>query len=63
MRKIIFVAEYDDGSTEHFEIPSTTLARGDQVALTIARERQEDGLLKLGKIVRVYRDPAIAYSF
>jgi hypothetical protein len=63
VRRIIFFAEYDDGSTEHFEIPSTALARGDHVALMIARESQQEGRLKLGKIVRVYRDPAIAYLF
>ena len=63
MRRIIFFAEYDDGSRQHFEIPSTTLSRGDHVALRIAREWQREGDLKLGNIVRVYRDPAIAYLF
>jgi hypothetical protein len=30
-------------------------------AWLIAGERQRDGFLKRGEIIRVYRDPAIAY--
>ena len=32
VRRIIFFAEYEDGSKEHFEIDSTKLGRGDVVA-------------------------------
>jgi hypothetical protein len=61
MRKIVFIAEYEDGSKRHFEIDRTTLRGGDLVATMVARECQDDGRLPLGKIVRVYRDPAISY--
>jgi hypothetical protein len=40
-------------------------ADGDHAAMTIAGERQREpigfSLTKAGKIVRVYRDPAISY--
>ena len=58
---IRFVAEYEDGSKEHFDIPLCEMQRGEHLARTIAREYQKRGRLKLGKIVKVYRDPAILY--
>ena len=62
---IRFIAEYDDGSKEPLDIDSYDLRTGDWVARIIAGERQLGPIgfpqLKAGKIVRVYRDPAIAY--
>ena len=58
---IRFVAEYEDGSKERFDIPLGEMQRGEHLARTIAREYQKRGRLKLGKIVKVYRDPAILY--
>jgi hypothetical protein len=64
-KQIRFVAEYDDGAKEPFDIYDTDLRRGDHVARSIAGERQRERIgfppLKDGKIVRVYRDPAISY--
>jgi hypothetical protein len=53
---INFIAEYEDGTTERFRIDRSTLSQGDHVARTIARERQEAGQLKPGKILKVYRE-------
>jgi hypothetical protein len=62
---IRFIAEYDDGSKEPLDIDSYDLRSGDWVARIIAGERQREPIgfpqLKDGKIVRVYRDPAISY--
>jgi hypothetical protein len=58
---IAFVAEYDDGSKDYFRVPRSALERGDHIARIIAGEWQRGGRLKLGNIVRVYRDPTISY--
>ena len=68
MRKIVFIAEYEDGSKERFDIDRFTLGRGDHVARVVAGELQREPIwkerrLKPGNIVRVYRDPAISYLF
>lgn len=41
MQVIRFLAEYDDGSTEPFDVPLEKVDRGDHVAKIIARERQD----------------------
>jgi hypothetical protein len=62
---IRFIAEYEDGSTELFDVYRSDLRTGDHVASIIAGERQREPIgfprLKPGKIVRVYRDAKIAY--
>ena len=62
---IRFIAEYEDGSTEPFDVYRSDLRTGDHLARIIAGERQREPIgfpsLKQGKIVRVYRDPKIAY--
>jgi hypothetical protein len=40
MKTVRFIAEYDDGSKEPFDIPRTDLRNGDHVAKIIAGERQ-----------------------
>lgn len=57
--QVQFIAEYDDGSQDYFTIDCWTLQRGDDLAAHVAHERQEDGSLMPGKIVRVYRDRKI----
>jgi hypothetical protein len=59
--RVVFIAEYEDGSQESFTIDQWALRTGDHVASIVAGERQREGSLKAGKIGRVYRDPAIAY--
>jgi hypothetical protein len=59
--RIVFIAEYDDGTKEQFQIDHWAASRGGHVAWLVAGERQRDGFLKAGEIIRVYRDPAIAY--
>jgi hypothetical protein len=59
--RIIFIAEYADGSKEQFYVDPWALKNGDQAAFNLARDQQRIGLLKLGEIQKVYRDPAIAY--
>jgi hypothetical protein len=59
--RIVFIAEYDDGSKQQFQIDRWALKSGEHVAWLVAGERQRDGFLKAGEIIRVYRDPAIAY--
>jgi hypothetical protein len=49
--------EYDDGSTEMFAVPELPLSRDREsggIARIVAREWQNDGYLKPGRIVRVY---------
>jgi len=62
---IKILAEYEDGSTEPFDIYRYDLRTGDHVAPIIAGERQREPIgfpqLKAGKIARVYRDPKITY--
>ena len=52
---ITFVAEYDDGYSEHFDVSRFLLARGDHVGIFVALELQDLGYLKPGSIVRAYR--------
>ena len=52
--QVTFVAEYRDGTFAHFDIDPWTLRGGNWVARIIARERQQDGSLKPGEIIRVY---------
>jgi hypothetical protein len=47
---IRFVAEYEDGSTHHFNIPTYTIQKTDSVDRIIASERQAKGELPKGKI-------------
>ena len=54
--KVTFIAEYRDGSVARFDIDPWTLRNGHWVARIIARERQEQGSLKPGEIVRMYPD-------
>ena len=51
--RVTFIAEYRDGSVARFDIDPRN---GHWVARIIARERQEQGSLKPGEIVRVYPD-------
>jgi len=53
---LMFVARYRDGSLDRFAVDPFTLLRGNYVAGNDARKRQEEGSLKLGEIVLVYRD-------
>jgi hypothetical protein len=55
--QVQYIAEYDDGTKANFIIDCWTVQAGDHVVRTIARERQIDGSLKAGNIVKVYRDP------
>jgi hypothetical protein len=55
--QVQFIAEYADGTKATFIIDCWTLQAGDHVLRSIARERQIDGSLKVGNIVKVYRDP------
>jgi hypothetical protein len=52
---IRFVAEHEDGSIHHFDIPKYTIQRTDSVARLIASERQAKGELPQGKIEGVRR--------
>jgi hypothetical protein len=65
MTDIRFLVEFADGTTEALDIPDCDLRTGDHYARAIAKERQREPIiyprLKAGKIVRVYRDPKIAY--
>ncbi len=58
---ITFLAEYDDGTQEPFQIDQVTLRSGDHVAPTIAREKQQEGLLKPGTICKVYRENPLGW--
>jgi hypothetical protein len=51
-----FVARYCDGSLDRFAVDPFVVLRGNYIACNDARKRQEDGSLKLGEIVLVYRD-------
>ena len=54
-KHVRFQADFDDGSTDAFAIPESTLAQGDAVPVlrTIAWEWQKDGYMKPGTIVSV----------
>jgi len=59
---IRFIAEYEDGSTEPFDVYRYDLRSGDFVARIVAGERQRDPIgFRSGRVVRVYRDAKIAY--
>ena len=51
-----FVAQYRDGTFDRFAVDPFTLLRGNYTACDDARARQQEGSLKLGEIVLVYRD-------
>lgn len=57
---ILFVAEYEDGTQEFFDVNRWTLRNGDAIAIVIAGEWQRRGRLKAGKIIRVHRAPPTA---
>jgi hypothetical protein len=57
-----FVAQYRDGSFDRFAVDPFTLLRGNYAACDDARARQEEGSLKLGEIVLVYRDRRLVTS-
>ena len=59
---LTFVAQYRDGSLDCFAVDPFTLLRANYVACEYARERQEQGSLKLGEIVLVYRDRRLLAS-
>jgi len=52
---IYFIAEYEDGSKGYFGIDPAILQNGEEIALIIASERQREGTLKGGKIIRAYK--------
>jgi hypothetical protein len=52
---VVFVATYDDGRSEWFNIDKFTLRSGDQIATIIAGECQSGGQLPAGTIVSVKR--------
>jgi hypothetical protein len=60
---LTFVAQYRDGSFEHFAVDPFTLLTDNYIACDDARERQEEGSLKLGEIVLVYRDRRLVASW
>ena len=51
-----FVAQYRDGTFDRFAVDPFTLLRGNYTACDDARARLQEGSLKLGEIVLVYRD-------
>jgi hypothetical protein len=57
-----FVAQYRDGSCDRFAVDPFTLLKGNYTACDDARARQEEGSLKLGEIVLVYRDRRLVAS-
>lgn len=58
---LTFVARYGDGSLDRFAVDPFTVLRGNYVARNDARKRQEEGSLKLGEIVLVYRDRRLLF--
>jgi hypothetical protein len=53
---LIFVAEYRDGSFQRFAVYQFTMIRDNYTACNDVRERQEEGSLKLGEIMQIYRE-------
>ena len=52
----VFVATFEDGRKAYFEISRWTLQGvGDSIAYTVARQHQDEGKIKKGKIVTVRR--------
>jgi hypothetical protein len=60
---LTFVAQYRDGSFDYFAVDPFTLLSDNYIACNDARERQEEGSLKLGEIVLVYRDRRLLASW
>jgi hypothetical protein len=60
---LTFVARYRDGSLDRFAVDPFTVLRGNYIAGNDARKRQEEGNLKLGEIVLVYRDAVYYFSY
>ncbi len=58
---LTFVARYRDGSLDRFAVDPFTVLRGNYIAGNDARKRQEEGNLKLGEIVLVYRDRRLLF--
>ncbi|MGE5260858.1 MAG: hypothetical protein ACM3MH_08260 [Actinomycetota bacterium] len=58
---LTFVARYRDGSLDRFAVDPFTVLRGNYVAGNDALRRQEEGSLKLGEIVLVYRDRRLLF--
>jgi hypothetical protein len=54
--RVMFVVQYEDGTTAEFSIDRWTLSLGDYAARIIARERQEKGDLPPGQIRAVRRN-------
>ena len=52
---IAFVAEYEDKTRDFFQVDTFSLDGGDEAGLIVARQRQESGKLRPGKITRVHR--------
>jgi len=53
---ITFVVTYTDGRTSYFDVSRWTLADGgDAAALSVAREKQDDGEIPKGEIATVQR--------
>jgi hypothetical protein len=59
---LTFVVQYRDGSFDRFAVDPFTLLSDNYIACDDARERQEEGRLKLGEIVLVYRDRRLVAS-
>jgi hypothetical protein len=51
----MFAASYDDGRTAYFVIEGHSGPNDDHVAIIIAKEQQEAGILPEGNITRVKR--------
>jgi len=58
---LTFVVRYRDGSLDRFAVDPFTVLRGNYIAGNDARKRQEEGNLKLGEIVLVYRDRRLLF--
>lgn len=58
---LTFVARYRDGSLDSFAVDPLSVLRDSYIAADEARKRQEEGSLKLGEIVLVYRDRRLLF--
>ena len=54
---IWFIAEYEDGTSHHFQVPEHQIYKDDGVAMLIAYERQAQKRLPVGDIKSVKRAP------
>ena len=52
---VYFIAEYEDGSRGYFGVTRDTVPSGDLAVIALAEEKQREGSLKAGKIVRAHR--------